>query len=291
MFTPHVLTSLSSSTVVAQSFVSSLFMSFALSLFSSTVFADTLVTTEDLCPSKTGASIVGIAKQVDNGEFLYCEYHYLQNQQLTVLNSVQSMGDAVIVTVEYRDKSQALLAVKKADFSADRLSPNVEQIDNRHGEKVSIQRGKSQNKMDVIMITYFPPNTDTAKTAEVDASSMTVADAGFDNAVRTYWQDIIVEKKVIVDFVAPVQQTTVNLSIKSRDIKRCNSLSDSVQYNAAEHLCITAQAANVILNWFVKPIILVYERQSKRLVAFSGAVNLSDNNGDAQSATILYRYQ
>ncbi|MFT6102887.1 MAG: hypothetical protein ACJATV_000250 [Granulosicoccus sp.] len=271
----------------------------ALLFFSFNAFA----VTSGYCPAREGASIVGVATQIDSGDFLYCEYHYLQDQQSTVMDSVQSMGDAVMATVEYRDKSEELLATKKADFSIDRLAPNIEQTDNRHGEKILIQRKNNKDETGVIAISYQAPKVETVNTVEFDASNNLVADAGFDNAVRTYWGDIVAKQKVIIEFAAPVQQTTVNLSIKSRDMKRCNSLNDrgsdkdsggvadSISYNDSAHLCVTAQAANVFLNWFVKPIVLVYERQSQRLLAFSGSVNLSDNNGDAQSATILYRYQ
>jgi hypothetical protein len=280
---------------------SRLFFFLVCSIFSVLLFfsLNAFAMTADYCPAKAGASIIGVATQADNGGFLYCEYHYLQDKQSTVMESVQSMGDAVIAKVEYRDGTGQLLATKQVDFSIDRLAPNIKQIDNRHGEKVLIQRNKSPNKTDVIAITYQPPKTQDVKAFALDANKNIVADAGFDNAVRAYWDDIIAKQKVIIEFVAPIQQTTVNLSIKSRNIKRCNALNDSgsskgqdsAVYNDSAHLCVTAQAANVFLNWFVKPIVLVYERESQRLLAFSGSVNLSDENGGAQSATIIYRYQ
>lgn len=240
-----------------------------------------------LCPSRDDAAIVGVAQAQQGDELLYCEYHYLKNAQSQPLPAVSSMGEAVFATVEYRDQAQQRIARKAVDFSADSLAPNIEQIDDRHGEQVIMQTQAPGQ----VRIQYTAANSTDSQQATINSENPLVVDAGFDNTIRQYWKDIVNNKKVIVEFVAPVQQTSVNLSIKSRNIDRCNQLSQVVSFNSDAYVCVTAQAANVILNWFVEPITLVYARDNQRLMMFSGAVNITDKQGKGQSATIHYYYQ
>lgn len=252
-----------------------------------------LAIADDSCPYRQGAAIIGVATDSKTNDFLYCEYHFLKDRQSAAINAVTSLDNVVFSEVEYRNNKQELIAQKKADFSKNRLVPVVEQIDFRHNEKVSIQQqadNVSNAEQVVLKVRYQEPNTDSMKEIEVGLGENTIADAGFDNAIRVYWDDVLSNDKVILDFVAPPQQTTLALSVKQQSLKRCQKLS-SVVYTEEEHLCIKVKAANIILNWLVKPIYLVYERASKRLLIFSGHVNVTDSNGEGQDATIEYRYQ
>lgn len=270
------------------------FLLISLSFFSSSVLASETKnsTSATFCPERNNAAIVGVAQTSAGDRLLYCEYHYLKNAEGELMPSVASMGDATVSMVEYRNQSQQLIASKQADFSISQLAPTIEQIDERHGEKVFVKKKimPEADKVDVV-VTYQAPNTSEPSEVTLSAGGGLVIDAGFDNAIRNYWDNIVAGNKVIVEFVAPAQQTTINLSIKPRKISRCNQLSPDVVYDDTTHLCVTAQAANVILNWFVKPITLVYERDKQRLAMFSGAVNITDEKGDGQSAVISYFYR
>ena len=195
--------------------------------------------------------------------------------------------------MQYRDAEQQLIAKKNADFSKNPLAPMIKQVDYRHKEKVSVQQvvdneGNTSQKP-TLDVRYNEPDTGAIQQASIDLSDKTVVDAGFDNAIRLYWEDILSKKTVILDFVAPVQQTSLGLSVKTQSLTRCEKLNDVV-YTEEQHICIKVNAANIILSWLVKPIYLVYERDSQRLLTFSGHVNISDNNGQGQTATIVYRY-
>jgi hypothetical protein len=172
------------------------------------------------------------------------------------------------------------------------LAPTIDQVDFRHNEKVFIQQQivSDENKKATLEIRYHEPVSGNIKKEIVGLKDATVVDAGFDNAIRVYWDDILTKKKVILDFVAPVQQAIIALSVKKQALQRCQKLSDAV-YIEEQHLCIKVKAANVFLNWLVSPIYLVYERSSKRLQTFTGHVNVTDNKGEGQDATIRYYYQ
>ena len=251
-----------------------------------------LVVADDSCPYQQGVAIIGVATNASDSTFLYCEYHFFTDQDGSAIGSVISMDDVAFSTVEYRDVEQQLIAKKTADFSKSRLAPAIDQVDFRHNEKVFIQQQmvSDASEKTTLEVSYHEPVSGNIKKEMVDLKDATVVDAGFDNAIRIYWDDILSKKKVILDFVAPVQQTSIALSVKKQSLQRCQKLSDAI-YIEEQHLCIKVKAANVFLNWLVKPIYLVYERSVKRLQTFSGHVNITDNKGEGQEAVITYHYQ
>jgi hypothetical protein len=261
-----------------------------------------LVVADDNCPFLQGVAIIGVAADAKTKTFLYCEYHFFENKQRIAIDSVGSMSsmnsldDIVFSEVEYRDTKQQLIAKKSADFSKNRLSPTIEQVDFRHNEKVFIRQevgesdSGSEGQQVTLDVRYHEPSSGAVNQQIINLNSNTVVDAGFDNAIRVYWDDILSKKKVILDFVAPVQQTSLGLSVKKQSLTRCQKISSAV-YTEEEHLCIKVKAANVILSWLVKPIYLVYARSSQRLLTFSGHVNITDGKGKGQTATITYQYQ
>jgi hypothetical protein len=251
-----------------------------------------LVVADDSCPYQQGAAIVGVATDSNDKVFLYCEYHFFTNQNGNAIDSVASLDDIAFSTVEYRDINQQLIAKKTADFSKSRLAPAIDQVDFRHNEKVFIQQQviSDESQKATLEVRYHEPGSGNITKEVMALKDATVVDAGFDNAIRVYWDDILSKKKVILDFVAPVQQTSIALSVKKQSLPRCQKLSDAV-YVEEQHLCIKVKAANVFLNWLVKPIYLDYERSAKRLQTFSGHVNITDNKGEGQEATIKYYYQ
>jgi hypothetical protein len=252
------------------------------------------VVAEEYCPYQQGVAIIGVATDTKTNGFLYCEYHFFKNKQSNVINSVILLDDVVFSEVEYRDAEQQLIATKNADFSRNRLAPIIKQVDFRHNEKVFIQptmgEGGSDNQSLRLDVRYHEPSSGNVKKEILGLDKNTVVDAGFDNAIRVYWNDVLSKKKVILDFVAPVQQASIALSVKYQSLTPCQKLSDDV-YTEEAHLCIKVKAANVFLNWLVKPIYLVYERNTQRLLTFSGHVNITDSHGEGQTATIAYQYQ
>lgn len=228
-------------------------------------------------------SIIGAAFNVDTQDFLYCEYYFelSENQFLT----------------EYRDAEQSLIATKKVSYGANPLQPSVYQEDLRHGEirQVDILRDVQESqgvleeaKQGVIEVQYKKPRAEKAKLSQLPISSSLVIDAGFDEAVRRYWDDLIDDKKVEIDFLSIVHLKSFRLSISAISTSRCES--PKFDKNETDNLCFKVRPSSSFLNFFAQPLYLKYDMRNKKLLMFRGNVNITAIDGATQSAAIFYTY-
>ncbi|MGH1486336.1 MAG: hypothetical protein ACRBCI_08940 [Cellvibrionaceae bacterium] len=225
------------------------------------------------CPENNSAqkiaTVIGAAVSVDGGNPLYCEYHYLRPDEKKTL-------------VEYRDIDNQVFARKELDFSSSSLSPGVIQTDLRHNELRAVEPIGSEQ----LKVNYRKANTDKLKEKVLGYSSSTVVDAGFDKAIRQSWETLAAGEKIIVDFVSPVHLTSIKLSIKVSEGKLCRKYNK----NESDDLCFLVRPNNAFANLFVKPLVLVYQRETQRLLTFSGSVNVTDEEGASLKAVINYSY-
>jgi hypothetical protein len=231
------------------------------------------------CPHRENVAIIGAAKNIDTGEFLYCEYHTIVSKDRT--------------TVNYYDKSQAPIAIKRIDYSNSRLAPAIEQDDFRHQEAVRVQweAAQSSSSEAQLLVQYQAANTEELGQKRIAEPGGLVVDAGFDNAIRFYWQRLEEDGRVTFTFVAPAKLRTIKLSVVKRDLLSCFSEGSApVDYQENTHICYVVKPASSMLSWFVKPIKLLYHRQSQRLVLFSGNSNITNARGRGQQVMITYRY-
>lgn len=224
------------------------------------------------CPDnntdQTIASVIGAAVSIDSGSLLYCEYHYLT-----------SNGNKTLV--EYRDIDNQVFARKTLDFSSSLLSPGVIQTDLRHNELRAVESiGAEQLK-----VSYRKANTDKLKEKVLAYSSATVVDAGFDKAIQQSWGRLSTGEKIVVDFVSPVHLTSIKLSIKLSKGRLCQKYN-----NSSDALCFLVRPNNAFAKLFVKPLVLVYQQKTQRLLTFSGSVNVTDAEGSSLKAVIRYAY-
>lgn len=210
------------------------------------------------------ASIVGSARQLETDDLLYCEYFYPQE-------------DSEKVIVEYRDLNQQVLVRKVLDYSSGDTQPSVYQEDFRHGELRKVEF----TAKDRLSVRYRKANAEKVKEAELPLGENTVIDAGFDYAVRKHWQELMANESVKINFLSPVHLRTIRLTISLSD-KSCGQRSDET--------CLSIRPSNPILNWLVKPLILVYNNDTQRLVSFEGSVNITSEVGETLSAKIIYHY-
>jgi hypothetical protein len=214
--------------------------------------------------------VVGLAVSQKTGEPLYCEYHYKNSQDSKTL-------------VEYRDLNNQIIARKELDFSSSLLSPSVVQNDLRHNELRSVTAAGDDNKLKV---SYRKANAEALEKTVIDYSDTTVVDAGFDMAVRQSWDELVSGKKIKIDFVSPVHLTSIKLSIKSSKGRLCSEYNE----NETDQICFLVRPNNAVASLFVKPLVLVYQRNNQRLLTFSGSVNVTDDNGSSLKAVINYSY-
>lgn len=233
----------------------------------------------DYCaPASNKVHIVGVASHIKTGQFLYCEYH---------------VADGDISQIIYTDEKQATIAIKRVDYSMSALAPNVQQNDRRHNEEVLVTRQPpvDSSSMATFLVQYQAANKKKRiETVLVDRPNI-VVDAGFDNAIRQYWDPLLAKGRVTLTFVVPAKLRTIQLVVKVVNISRCLSPKGSeARYDKRLHVCYLVKPKSALLSWFVKPITLLYKISSQNLVLFSGSSNVSTNAGSGQMVNIHYAY-
>ncbi len=248
---------------------------FLLSFISSDIFAE--AHTPEFCrqylPPVPKANIIGEVRDVATNQPLYCEYHIFEE------------GDNKKTRVEYRNTDQVLIATKSIDYSPSPTRPNVVQKDLRHNELRSVIFDGSDNSG--INVSYRKPNKSDIKTVTIKLSDDLVIDAGFDEAVREYWYTLVAGEKLVMDFLSPVHLDTIKLTVKKSTAKSCYKET----YDRETQACFLIKPSNVVLNLFVKPLALIYDLKSRRLLSFKGAVNITNEKGGTQNAIIKYYYK
>ena len=239
----------------------------------------------DVCLPLKNAQIIGVATHAKTGVFLYCEYHVIEKNTSQVI---------------YTDKTQSPIAIKTVDYSMSLLAPNILQHDYRHSEMVSVTRQESLDKqsVDTLLLEYKGKNSNNILKKIINDRPDLVVDAGFDNAIRYYWDALSTKKKVSLKFVVPAKSRTITLLVKQTKLSRCRlptvrDVGDDLERNVDDderYFCYVVKPKSTLLGWFVKPIILLYARDTQRLMYFSGSSNVSTAAGKGQMVNIDYRY-
>ncbi len=230
----------------------------------------------DACVNSASAAVVGLASSDGGREFLYCEYHYRE-------------GDKV--RVEYYDRDQTLIALKQVDYSQSSLAPAIYQDDYRHAEKVRVQHLQDTNTdQRYLFMQYQGANQEELSEKPTSNDGSLIVDAGFDNAIRFYWDEIAENSSATLNFVAPARLRTIELKVRKKPLSRCAKEARLEEYNESEHICYVVRPLNGLVSLFVKPIKLIYERETKRLLLFRGNSNITDEQGMGQQVAIDYRY-
>lgn len=162
-------------------------------------------------------------------------------------------GSASACTIEYRKPGGDLIARKDLDYSYGPHSPALVMIDYPSGKEVRV--GGSERE-DVVV------------------------DAGFDNYVRSRWDELAAGESIefpfqIVGFDRPLAMKAYRASQGG-----C----------ALEDLCLEVSLDSWFLGLLVDPIVLSYARDSRRLLRFRGISNLRDDKGKTFQVDIRYEY-
>ncbi len=218
------------------------------------------------------ANVIGEVRDAITDQPLYCEYHIFSS-------------DAKKTKVEYRSIDQTLIATKNIDYSPSLTRPNVVQKDLRHNELRKAVFNDNSNLG--INVSYRKPNKSDIKSIQIEPADNLVIDAGFDEAVRAYWYTLVGGEKLVMDFLSPVHLDTIKLTIKKSNSASCYKQA----YDTVTQACFLIRPSNVVLNLFVKPLALVYDLETRRLLSFKGAVNITNEKGGTQNAVIKYYYE
>lgn len=184
--------------------------------------------------------VIGNAYDRKEGHLLYTENHYC-----AVRNQQCS--------VEYRDKQGTTFAKKEINYSASSQAPQVVFTDLRNALTVEIFVG--------------------------DRNDL-VVDAGFDNYVRSVWDQLEAGTEVKFPFLVIGLKNPIDMTALRTESEACTDT----------ELCLEVNLESWFFRLLVAPIELSYSLQDKRLLRFSGVSNIKGDEGESLDVDILYRY-
>jgi hypothetical protein len=183
--------------------------------------------------------VTGHAFDDDGEALLYREVHRCNSERSRCV-------------IEYVDPGQQPLARKELDYSDSAHAPDVT-MRNLLAESLKTARG----------------GDDTA----------TVIDAGFDNYVRSRWDELAAGNTVEFPFLVLGRDQPLAMQAARRD-------GDCTE----DALCLAVTPQAWYLRLVVPPIELTYARDSRRLLRYQGIGNLRDAQGNSRQVDIRYDY-
>lgn len=160
---------------------------------------------------------------------------------------------ALECSVEYRDDSGALIVHKELDYRGSLYGPALRIRDYRR---------------------------ETTLVVEPTEQRDVVVDAGFDNFVRSQWSSLSTGESVKFPFLVVGFDKPLNMIAKVDNSKPCSD----------RELCLEVSLDSWFLGLLAKPISLVYSIEEKKLLRYQGISNIRNEEGDALSVDIYYRY-
>lgn len=219
----------------------------------------------EYCPPTGDSIIIGVAFN-SRHEFLYCEYFSQVGEHQIYVNYTRNGG---------------AFASKELDYSSNSFIPTVKQIDQRTGETRIAKTDQHQ-----VQLSYQASAGKKVEISNLAIEDVDMVDAGFDTFVKAHWDRLIAGESLSINFGSIAHLKSLPLRIKSLPINKC-----SQQKNAppAQH-CFSVDIDNSLLRLLLSNIKISYDN-NKRLVQFSGVVNLQDDLQKSQTATINYFYK
>lgn len=176
-----------------------------------------------------------------------------ENKELLYREYHYCSDDALQCEVEYRDDSNAQITHKTLDYRQSLTSPEL---------FVKAYRQEADQLLAISDIEEL------------------VVDAGFDNFVRSKWLDLSTGLAVVF----PFQSLGFDKPLKMRAVKV------DPEGCGQANVCLSVRLDSWLLGLITSPIDLVYSRDKRRLLQFSGISNIRGLSGEPLNVDIQYRY-
>lgn len=216
---------------------------------------------------------IGTAWSTDQSQVLYREIHFAGDptHELTT-------------RVEYRRDNDDVFAEKDIDYSVSTTAPAISQIDHRNQARI-ITRHPNAEPGPVVELEVRPHDSSETQIGEFNYEDGMIIDAGFDPFVRKNWDRLANGRRITTDFLVPARMDTVHISISKTDNDDCNFASQNMH-------CFVIKPAGFlrVVSWFVDPIHIAYDADTRRLLMFEGISNLRDDAGEPRNALIKFEY-
>ncbi|TDO95855.1 hypothetical protein [Marinomonas balearica] len=203
----------------------------------------------------------GLAFDPKTKALLYTERHFFSSP--------------MIHEVRYFEPDGSLFTLKRLDYSQSLIAPDLEQLNQRQGEKISVKL------KDKIVLSYKANSKEKPKETVFNPSNQLVIDAGFDRYIRQNWADLTAHSARSVMYLVPSRHTTVEFKIQR---KTCLAAQEP------SFVCFVVKPNAWWLSLLIDPLLLTYDATNKQLMRFVGRGNIADKKGKYQTVDIRYTY-
>ncbi|WOG25938.1 hypothetical protein [Endozoicomonas sp. 8E] len=212
--------------------------------------------------------------QADHPAIIGYAYH-LGTQQLAYTEE-HRFPDSLSHHVVYKETDGSIFANKTIDYSDSFIAPDIIQTNQRNGELI-----KTEFVDGAVKVSYRASFGADTQLSDITLSPDLVIDAGFDHYIRLNWDELLAEKETVIQYLIPSHQREIDLRIKTVECKK--DLKET-------HICFNIAPDSWLYRMLSSSLTLSYDKQSQKLMIFSGRSNISGKNGDYQDVTIRYQF-
>ena len=209
------------------------------------------------------AGYFGNAFEQGSGKMLYSESHFIHFLD-------DKVQDRVVL---YRCPNGRAFARKVLQIKGKPQMPEFELLDQRTGyrEGLATRAGK-------LTVFYQSSAKKSEKSETLDATRVMVADAGFDEFVRSNWARLLEGKAVPLDFVVPSQLDYLGFKVKW--LRQSIVEGESAQ--------VFKLAPSGLLGLLTSGLEVTYASADRSLREFEGISNIRDLSGDNYQTKIVF---
>lgn len=209
---------------------------------------------------------IGDAYELNGEQLLYRETH-----------CVDPSGQ--LRDVIYEDGQGELMASKRVDYSSGRTTPSFVQDNLYSSERVEVRLDDGKLTMAILDAGSSEPKKLISE--QPSDKLPIVIDAGFDEFVRSHWDELVEGEDKRFQFPFAARSSLVELRIRRFG---CSYDTDTDQ-------CFRLELSNFLLRMLVAPIELGYDADTRRLTRYRGLSNIGDADGNGLVVDIQYRYR
>ncbi|WP_210413016.1 hypothetical protein [Leptospira semungkisensis] len=207
----------------------------------------------------------GTAYDLETGKLLYRDYH----------EEFWENGKHTHSLVTYKDPEGKTFAKKRISFVKNRNVPDFQLDDDRDG----YLEGGSFLGGDSVKLFARRKTDQPIQEKVLENNGPAALDGGFDYFVEDHWEELVSGKKLSLYFLVPVERDKFRFTVEK---------TKEGEFNSKPALFLRLKIDSAFLSVFVKPIDLVYDKGSKRIMEYKGTSNINDENGKSHQVRIVY---
>lgn len=221
---------------------------------------------------------IGHAFDRNSGALLYQERH----------TETYANGEMTADTVQYIDPQGHIFGQKQVDFSRDPFVPEF-QLDNTRTGHVE---GLTRIAVDSLQVRFREHADEALRQQQLDLPRDAIADAGFDRFIESQWGHLIAGKTLVRKFLVPSRLEFMDWRIRRSDNVREDTPHDAKRgdQRARRTVRFALEIDSAFLRLVVPPIVVIYDRDTRRLMRYEGLSNLRDDSGENHSVRIEFEY-